>query len=249
MCGQVVCMQGTVRLGGGAFSPLPSATRSRCAVFFISLPHEGAQDGPADEARLMHQPSRPRGTEDGEPQVRPQLALPIELPVHAGTEEIEFGQAAGTGVADRLRDHLLARRVFVERLVVAELDQVVALLVHQAEVRGDRLALKREGAEGESAAPRGIARDLRVEADQLRALRDGGAVLALPAAGLDLVEVGQGRIERARVLRVRERVLHLALLGEATPAAAKVLAELAVDRLLPLLRAPPKGQAGGAPGD
>src|SRR5438105_2781234 len=136
MCGQVVCMQGTVRLGAGAFSPLPSATRSRCAVFFISLPHEGAQDGPADEARLMHQPSRPRGTEDGEPQVGPQLALPIEFPVHAGTEEIEFGQAAGTGVADRLRDHLLARRVFVARPAVAAPGPVVAALGPEAEVRG-----------------------------------------------------------------------------------------------------------------
>src|SRR5438067_10892421 len=123
MCGQVVCMQGTVRLGGGAFSPRPSATRSRCAVFFMSLPHERAQDGPADEARLMHQLSGPRGPEDGEPQMRPQLALPVEPPVHAGTEEVELGQPARAGVADRRLDHLLARRVLLARFSVAELAQ------------------------------------------------------------------------------------------------------------------------------
>src|SRR4051812_20506013 len=116
MCGQAVCMHGIIRFGGGAFSPLPWATRSRRAVFSISgpPPAERFEDGPGGEARRVHQPAGPRGPEDGEPAVRPQPGFPIELPLHAGAEEVEFAQLAATGVADGLRDHLLSRRVLVE---------------------------------------------------------------------------------------------------------------------------------------
>src|SRR5581483_4503427 len=231
MCGQVVCMQGTVRVGAGAFSPLPSASRS-AAFTMSSPPEQAAQDGPGDESQVVDQLSLPRGPEDGQPVVRPQLALPVELPLHAGPQEVELGQSPGTGIADRLRDHLLARRVVVQRFVVAYLDQVVPLSLHDAQVRGDGLWGEGEHPQGQRAPLRGVARDLGIEPDQLGPLRDGGAVLALPPAGLDLEQVGEGDVEGLRILAVDHGVLHLALLGEPSLPPAQVLAELAVERLL-----------------
>src|SRR5205085_9563651 len=96
MCGQVVGMQGTVRFGAGARSPFPGATLSRRAVMAISapLPEQRPRDRPYRVARRVHQLSLRGGAEDGQPAMRAQLRLPVQLPLHAGAEEVEFVQAA-----------------------------------------------------------------------------------------------------------------------------------------------------------
>src|SRR5438552_7568273 len=137
MCGQAVCMQGMVRFGVGAFSPFPCVTRSRIAVFTISAPpQDRPRDRPCAEARLVDQLPGYRRPEDGEPPVRSQPALPVQLPIHAGSEEIELREAARAGVANGLGHHLLARRVLVERLVVTDLDEEVPAAVNDGEVGG-----------------------------------------------------------------------------------------------------------------
>src|SRR5436190_1467930 len=62
MCGHVVCMAGTVRWGGGAFSPLPSATRSRRVV--ADLDEEmafGVDDAQMRGHRLAAEGQRAKG--------------------------------------------------------------------------------------------------------------------------------------------------------------------------------------------
>src|SRR5439155_1113980 len=84
------------------------------------------------------------------------------------------------------------------------------------------------GAPRRGTAPGGIARNLRVEADELWPLRDRGAASSLPAARLDDEEIGQGAVELVRIFSGDLHVLHFALLGKSPPATAEVLPELRV---------------------
>src|SRR3954468_24196989 len=143
MCGQAVCMHGTVRRGTGARSPLPSAThilRARSANGSSpsqrtharsELTGRRARHRPDHEPGFVDQLRLPRRTEDGQPAVRPQGRLPIPLPLHVGSEKVEFGQSAVARVADGLARELLAGRVFVKGLVVAELYEVMLRVVHE----------------------------------------------------------------------------------------------------------------------
>src|SRR5207249_10245708 len=124
------------------------------------------------------------------------------------------GETALARVVDGLGYHLLPGRVLVQRLVVADLDEEMALGVDDAQMRGHRLAAEGQRAKGESAALRRVSRDLRIEAHQLGAQGDGGSVLALPSPRLDLEEVRESRVERLRILAVHLRVLDLALRSE-----------------------------------
>src|SRR4051794_25673368 len=266
MCGQAVCMHGTVRRGTGARSPFPSAThilRARSAKFSASanaarlrrfarrgqsprLPHgthgapRSARHRPQHETRFVDQLCLSRRPEDAQPAVRPQGRFPVPLPVHVGAEEIELDQAPLAGIADRLARELLAGRVFVERLVVPELHEIMLCVVHYRKVRRDADAFVHEETKGERAPLRGIARDLRVEPDQLRPLGDGGAAASFPARGLDGEEVREGDVERLGILAVQKDVPGFTLLREPALPAPEVLAELRIearlDQVVPALR-------------
>src|SRR3954471_21799794 len=111
MCGQAVCMQGTARLGAAARSPSPSATRSRWAVFgMTSIPlfQERSGDRPEHVPHAVDELRLPARTKDGQPGVGAQLRFPIQLPVHAGAEEVELLEPAAAGIADGVADQLLA---------------------------------------------------------------------------------------------------------------------------------------------
>src|SRR5438045_1372335 len=246
MCGQAVCMHGTVPRGTWGRSPLPSATHILRARSAKSSPLQRTQrtnacrdlagrsacHRPHHEPGFMNQLRFPGWTEDGQPAVRPQGRLPVPLPLHVGSEEVEFGQSAVARVANGLAGELLARRELVERLVVTELYEVMLRVVHHGKVGRDADALVLEEPERQRAALGRVARDLCVEANQLGPLRDGGAIPSLPARGLDGEEVRERDVERLGVLAVQEHVPGLALLRAPPLAAAEVPAGLGIEARL-----------------
>src|SRR5205814_8737014 len=121
--------------------------------------------------RLVDQLPGYRRPEDGEPPVRSQPALPVQLPIHAGSEEIELREAARAGVANGLGHHLLARRVLVERLVVTDLDEEVPAAVNDGEVSGDRLSIREHRPDGQRSPAPGMWGGPRSACDQLLAVR------------------------------------------------------------------------------